>query len=365
MLAAVGTNDSTGGASASAVADYFGTVLAKLAIVAEVTLAAGTVTADTAFGAQLIEGAVGTFFAAFLAYHVDTVGAALTAAHADIIHAEFTDTAVVTEVIFAADTVTAGAASGTQFIRRAVGTFFVALLADLGALVASVAAAAQIFHAVDAFAALGAVVAAGTVKTTFTLGAELIVRAVFAFFAAGYAYDGAVGAAVSAVADLIHAVFAQQAIRAVVALAADTIKADTALNTELQLGAVGTFFTAFGAYVGALRAAVAAGADIIHAHFAQSAVGAIVALAAATLEAYLAVTAELIVAAVFADSIAFRADDGAFRTAFAASDADLIHAEFALVAVQTVVALTAHTVITGSAVLADAAVCALFTFFFA
>ena len=74
-------------------------------------------------------------------------------------------------------------------------------------MIASVSAYTQIFNAFDTFAAFGAKFAADTVKTTFTLGAELIVRAVFAFFAAGYAYDGAVGATVAAVADLVHTVF--------------------------------------------------------------------------------------------------------------------------------------------------------------
>ena len=74
-------------------------------------------------------------------------------------------------------------------------------------MITSVAAGTQNLHAIEAFAAFGAKVAAGTVKTTFTLGAELIVRAVLAFFAAGYAYDGAVGAPVTAVADLVHTVF--------------------------------------------------------------------------------------------------------------------------------------------------------------
>lgn len=197
-----------GTAKAAAVADVIHTVFANGASVAEVTLTAHTFPAYAAVGTQLIARAVRASFAAFLADHIDTVGASAAASHADIIHAEFTNTAGVTEVTVSAHTVTAGTALGTQLIRCAIRAFFVALLADhLSALIASVSAYTQIFNAVDTFAAFGAKFAAGTVKTTFTLGAELIVRAVFAFFAAGYAYDGAVGAPVTAVADLVHTVF--------------------------------------------------------------------------------------------------------------------------------------------------------------
>ena len=86
----------------------------------------------------------------------------------------------------------ADAAVGAQILRRTGGAFFAAVLADIGALTAAVSTRAQVFHAVDTFAALGAVIAARAVKASLALGADFIVRAVFAFFAAGHADDGAV-----------------------------------------------------------------------------------------------------------------------------------------------------------------------------
>ena len=76
-------------------------------------------------------------------------------------------------------------------------------------MIASVPAYTKIFHAIDTFAALCTVVTAGTVKASLALGAELVVRAVFAFFAARHTDYGAVGTPIAAVADLVDAVFAQ------------------------------------------------------------------------------------------------------------------------------------------------------------
>jgi len=218
-----------------------------------VSLAAGAVAADAAVETELIVCAVGALFTAFLTDYLDTVGAALTAADADILHTEFTDTAVVAEVVFAADTLPAGAAFGTQLLRRTVGAFFITLFTDyLGTLITSVAAGTENLHTLTAFTAFCAVGTVDTLETAFALGAELIVSAVFALFAACHAYDGAVGASVSAVADLLHAVFTQQTFGTVVALAADTVKTDIALNAHLKLGAVGAFFTAVRTDVGTL-----------------------------------------------------------------------------------------------------------------
>ena len=95
-------------------------VFADLTCIAEATVTAHTFAADAAVGAQLIRCAVGTFLTAFLADHIDTVGTASTAADTDVIHAEFTDRASVTEVIVATDTVATGTAFGAQLIRCAV-----------------------------------------------------------------------------------------------------------------------------------------------------------------------------------------------------------------------------------------------------
>ena len=195
------------------------------------SLPAGTVTADTAFDAQFIRCAVGTLFSAFLADHIGTVGAPLTAAYADKIHAVFTNTAVVAEVVFTAYTVTADTAFGTKLVRRTVGALFVALLTDcLGTLVASVSANAKILYAIDAFVTLGAVVTSDAVKAALALVAELIIRTVFTFFAARRTDDRAVRATIAAVADLVHTVFTDQTFRAVVALAAGAGEAYSTLN---------------------------------------------------------------------------------------------------------------------------------------
>lgn len=364
MLAAVGTNDSAGRASTTAVTDNFGTVFAKLAVITEVSLAAGTVTADTAVDAYFFRCTVGTLFTAFLADHVDAVGAALTAAYTDIIHAEFADAAVFAEVVFTAHTFPAGAAFGTKLLRRTVGAFFTAVLADhLSTLVASVSAGTQNLHAFAAFSALGTVFAAGTVETALALTAELIVSAVFAFLAASHTDYRAFRASIAAVTDLVDAVFTISAFGTVVALTADAVKAYSALDTQLFLGTVCTLFAALGANIRALRASVATGTDIFHAHFAEPAIGTIIPLAAAACKAYLTVAAQLIVRAVFTLLAAFRTDYGTFRAALSASDADVIHAKFAKITVQTVVAVSAHTVIADSTVLANTAVGAVFTFF--
>ena len=111
--------------------------------------------------------------------------------------------------------------------------------------------------------------------------------------------------------------------------------------------------------------AVSTGTDIFNAHFAHSAIGAVITLAAATSKAHLTVAAQLIVRAVFTLLAAFRTDYGTFRAALTTSDADVINAEFAKITVQTVAAVSAHTVIAGSAILADTAVGALLALFFA
>ena len=179
-------------------------------------------------------------------------------------------------------------------------------------MVASVLAYTQIFHAIYAFAALGAVFAACTVKTAPALGTQLIVGTVFAFFTARNTDHRAVRASVAAGADLIHAVFTYQTFGAVVAFTAYAVKAYSALNAEFFLSAVCTLFAAFSTDIGAFRASVAAGADIFNAHFAESAVGAVIALASAAFKTDPTVAAELIISTAFALLAALGAYYGTF-----------------------------------------------------
>lgn len=232
-------------------------------------------------------------------------------------------------------------------------------------MIAAISAVTQIVHAIDTFAALGTEVTAGTVKAAPTLAANFIVGTVFALLAARYTDDRTFRAAIAAVADLLHAVFAISAIGAVIALTANAGEAGSALDAQLLLGTGGAFFSALDADIGALRTTVSTGADILHAHFTQAAFCAVVSLTAAAFEAYPTVTAELIVTTAFAHGIAFGAYCGAFRTAFTASDANLIHAEFAKITVQTEVSIATDAIKADSAICANTAVCAPFTFFLA
>ena len=310
MLAAVGADNGAFRASAAAVANDLGAVFAKLAGVAVGTVTACAVLTDAAVTADFLLGAGYAFFPTF-----GTDGGAIRAsvsADADIIHAVFADTAFGTVVAVAAHTLKANAAFAAKLIIGTFFTFFAAFLTDNGTLIASVSADAQIFHALDTFAALGTKVPAGTVKTSLALLAKLIVSAIFAFFAASHTDYRAFRASIAAVADLVDTVFTISAFGAVVALTADAVKAYSALDTQLFLGTVCTLFSALGADIRALRASVSAGADVIHTHFAESAIGAIIPLAAAARKAYLTVAAQLIVRAVFTLLAAFRTDYGTF-----------------------------------------------------
>lgn len=95
----------------TAKADVIHAVFTDQAGVAETAVAADAVAADAAIRTKLVRCAVGTFFAA-LRTDLRAVGAAPATSHADNIHAEFTYAAIIAEVIFAAYTVTAGAAFG-------------------------------------------------------------------------------------------------------------------------------------------------------------------------------------------------------------------------------------------------------------
>ena len=124
-------------------------------------------------------------------------------------------------------------------------------------------------------------------------------------------------------------------------------------------------FTALRADVGALRASVAVVADKIHAHFAHAAFLTVVSLAAAAGKAHLTVAAQLIIRAVLTLLATLGAYYGTFRAALSASDADIIHTEFAKVTINTVVTVSAHTIKAGAAVSANTAVDAVLAFFVA
>ena len=230
-------------------------------------------------------------------------------------------------------------------------------------MITAVSAYTQIFHAIYTFTALGAKFAAGTVKAAPALHAQLVVCTALAFFAASHTDHRAFRASVAAVADLLHAVFAQPAVRAIIALSTGAVKADVALDTKLSLRAVGAFFTALRTDVGTIGASVAVVAELIHAHFTQAAFFAVIPLTAATFETDLAVAAKLIIGAVFALLAAFGAYDRTFRAALAASGTDVINTELAKVAVYTVASIAAGTVKADSAVPANAAVCTVLAFF--
>ena len=230
-------------------------------------------------------------------------------------------------------------------------------------MITAVSAYTQIFDAIYTFTTLGTKVTASTVKTALALAAQLIVRTVLAFFAASHTDHRAFRASVAAVADLLHAVFAQPAVRAIVALSTDAVKADAALGAKLSLRAVGAFFTALRTDVGTVGASVAVVADLLHAHFTHAAFLAVIALTAAAFETDLAVAAKLIIRAAFTLLAAFRTDYGTFRAALTASDADIINAKFAKITVNAVVAVSAHTVVADPAVLANTAISAVFAFF--
>ena len=363
FLAAFRTNDSAVGAAVAAGANIVYTIGAHTALFTEKSFAADALHAGSAVAADFIISAVFAFLTA-LRTNGSAVGAAV-AAGANLVYTIGAYTAFFAEEFFAADAVYAGSAVAADFIISAVFTFLAAFRTNGGTLVTAVAAAAQNFHTFAAFAALGTEFSAGTVETALTLTADLVVRTVLAFFAARHTDDGTFRASVAAGANLFDTVFAISALGAVIALAADAAETNAALDAQLILGAGGTFFTALSAYVRTLRAALAAGADVFHAHLTQAALGTVIAITAAAIEADPTIAAELIVRTVLTQRTALGAYNGTFRATLTASDAHVIHAEFAKVTIQTVVAVTTHTVKTGSAIFANAAVYALFTFFFA
>ena len=120
----------------------------------------------------------------------------------------------------------------------------------------------------------------GTLRTTFTAGGANRVHTIFAFIAGN----------------------------TVISVAADTVKANTALTAQFIICAIRAFFSAFGTdVIGTFRTALAADTDVGHAIFALVAVIAVIALTADTVVTDPAGTADP-VGTVFALLIAFRTD---------------------------------------------------------
>jgi len=95
------------------------TILTDSAGVAEASVSARTVTADSAFGTKLVGRTVGALLSAFLT-DVGTVGTAPAASYAYIIYTVFTDRTAIAEIIISAHAVTAGSAFGAQLVESAV-----------------------------------------------------------------------------------------------------------------------------------------------------------------------------------------------------------------------------------------------------
>ena len=192
-----------------------------------------------------------------------------------------------------------------------------AFRADQRTFGAAVPAGANLFHAVFAKSAFGAIVAvtADAVKTGFTVGAQHIVGTVFALFSAFLTDDRTSGTAASAHADVVRAHFTECTFITKAALTACTAVASSAFNTNIAVCAVFAIFTAFGTDVGAFRTARTAGTDNIHAILTILTFRAIVTLAAYAVKADPAAETKLVAGALRAFLIAIFTAKGTFRTA--------------------------------------------------
>ena len=263
MLGAIGTYLGTLGATASAIANRIRAVFTGLTVVAEVSVSADTVLADVTATANFFVGAVGTFLSA-IGTDGGTVGATVSA-NTNVIHAVFTYTALGTVVTLTADTLPTDTTLGAELVIGTVSTFFSAFGTNGGTFRATVSASANVFNAVFTDTALGTVVTVSTnaVPTNATLGTKLIVGTSLAFFSALGTYDGTVGAAVSANANVVYAIFTDATFGAVVSLSANTVPADTALGAKLVIGTSLAFFSALGTDDGTFRASVSANANVL------------------------------------------------------------------------------------------------------
>ncbi len=247
MLPAIGTHVGTFRASASAIAYYIRTIFTGLTVVAEASVSADTILADVTSAAYFLVGTVGTFFSA-IRTDSRTVRASVSA-NANVIYTELTDTALGTVIALSANAVPTYSTLAAKLIIGTVGTFFSALGTDGGTLRTSVSANANVINTVFTNAAFGTVVtlSAYAVPTYSTLGTKLVVGTRLAFFSALGAYDGTVGASVSANANVIHTVFTNAAFGTVVTLSAYAVPTYSTLRAKLVVGTRLTFFSALGA----------------------------------------------------------------------------------------------------------------------
>lgn len=179
------------------------------------------------------------------------------------------------------------------------------------------------------------VVTAGTVVAYSALHADVSVGTVFAVFAALGTDVGTFRAALTAGTDNIHAELTKLTLRAVVALAAYTVKADPAVEAKLVARALRAFLKALLTAKGTFGASVAAVTDPVGAFDTDIAVRA-VQLIADAVGAFLAFAAYPIAARTF--FAAFLTNGLAHLVASAAFVLTLtaFKAEFAVIA-QTVV----------------------------
>ena len=350
-------------ASFSAGADHFYAGYAKRTLRAEIFLSHAVLT-EAAVNTKVLGR---TFAADFVTFGADRINTFRAASAADTykFRAHLTGFAVIAEVAVAACTVLAYITSAADLIGCTFGAFFIAFGADIvNTFRASCTADTYKFRAhLTGFAVIAEVaVAAGTVLTDITSAADCRLVTVGAFFETFGADAGAVGAAVSAVADIIYAVLADTAFGAVIAFTAHALKAYTALGADLIIGAGFAFFTAFGTDNGTVGAAASAYTDKLHAVFALAAFGAVVALAAYTVEAGAAFAAEHIIGAVFAFLTALGTDDCTIRAALTA-EAYVVYMIFTNETFMTEVVVTTGTVVAYSALHTDVSVRTVFAVF--
>lgn len=236
-------DDGTVHASGTAETDFY-TVFAHTTVRTVITFAAHAIETNAAFRADFI---IRTFHAFVKTFRAD-FGAVHTAvsAAADF-HTVLADAAVRTVVAFAADAVKANAAFRTDFVIRTVHAFIGTFGTDFGTFGASFATGTDLIHTVFAFIAADAEVSvtADTLHADPAVPADAAVGAVFALFAAFRADQRTFGAAVPAGANLFHAVFAKSAFGAVVAVTTDTVKTSFTVGAQHVIGTIFALFSAF------------------------------------------------------------------------------------------------------------------------
>lgn len=252
---AIGTDHRALRAAAAAVTDFLHAVAAVIAVL---TPAVGVAAfpADIAVSAEVVIAVVAVLAARLADQRALRTA---TAAVADGLHAVAADIAVVTPAVIthAAPAETAVGAKITCTVTALLSAAF----ADLGTFRAAVAAVANRLHALAAVITVVApAVAFAAVLTNVAITAEVVV-AVIAMLAAIRTDKGAFRTAVSAGTDIIGTVIAGFAVAAEKLFAADTVNAGVASTADILIGAVGAFLQTALADCGTLRTSVAAITD--------------------------------------------------------------------------------------------------------